>query len=134
MTDIQYTDLTDMRILRINAPFNAYKRIRSSYRVKTSRDALLSGLSDPLGTYIEDYEYVEGLGDLDRYNGRFCVTPEYPNGTYCYFTTITGTTGNPAYPYFIGSEFYGEADAVNWNGNGLQKNFTEDAIRYRARM
>ena len=115
-----------------SAPFNEYKRIRSSYRVKTSRDALLSGLSDPLGTYIEDYEYVEGLGDLDRYNGRFCVTPEYPNGTYCYFTTITGTTGNPAYPYFVGSEFYGEADAVNWNGNGLQKNFTEDAIRYRA--
>ena len=115
-----------------SAPFNAYKRIRSSYRVKTSRDALLSGLTDPLGTYIEDYEYVEGLGDLDRYNGRFCVTPEYPSGTYCYFTTITGTTGFPAFPYFIGSEFYGEADAVNWNGNGLQKNFTEDAIRYRA--
>ena len=115
-----------------SAPFNEYKRIRSSYRVKTTRDALLSGLSDPLGTYIEDYEYVEGLGDLDRYNGRFCVTPEYPNGIYCYFTTITGTTGNPAYPYFVGSEFYGEADSVNWNGNGLQKNFTEDAIRYRA--
>ena len=37
------------------APFNEYKRIRSSYRVKTSRDALLSGLTDPLGTYIEDY-------------------------------------------------------------------------------
>ena len=107
------------------APFNAYKRIRSSYRVKTSRESLLSGLTDPLGTYIEDYEYVEGLGDLDRYNGRFCVTPEYPNGVYCYFTTITGTTGFPAFPYFIGSEFYGEADAVNWNGNGLQKNFTE---------
>ena len=114
------------------APFNAYKRIRSSYRVKTSRESLLSGLTDPLGTYIEDYEYVEGLGDLDRYNGRFCVTPEYPNGIYCYFTTITGTTGYPAFPYFIGSEFYGEADSVNWNGNGLQKNFTEDAIRYRA--
>ena len=115
-----------------SAPFNAYKRIRSSYRVKTTRDALLSGLSDPLGTYLEDYEYVEGLGDLDRYNGRFCVTPEYPNGVYAYFTTITGTTGNPAFPYFIGSEFYGEADQVNWDGNGLQKNFTEDAIRYRA--
>ena len=114
------------------APFNAYKRIRSSYRVRTSRDALLSGLSDPLGTYLEDYEYVEGLGDLDRYNGRFCVTPEYPNGVYAYFTTITGTTGNPAFPYFVGSEFYGEADRVNWDGNGLQKNFTEDAIRYRA--
>ena len=113
-------------------PFNQYKRIRSSYRPKTSRDTILSGLTDPLGTYIEDYEYVEGLGDLDRYNGRYCVTPEYPNGIYCYFATITGTTGYPAFPYFIGPNFYGEADAVNWNGNGLQKNFTEDAIRYRA--
>ena len=114
------------------APFNAYKRIRSSYRVITARASILSGLTDPLGTYIEDYEYVEGLGDLDRYNGRFCVTPEYPNGVYAYFTTITGTDGHPAFPYFVGPEFYGEADAVNWNGNGLQKNFTEDAIRYRA--
>ena len=114
------------------APFNSYKRIRSSYRVKTSRASILSGLSDPLGTYLEDYEYVEGLGDLDRYNGRYCVTPEYPNGVYAYFTTITGTTGYPAFPYFVGSEFYGEADEVNWNGNGLQRNFNEDAIRYRA--
>ena len=114
------------------APFNEYKRIRSSYRVITSRESILSGLSDPLGTYIEDYEYVEGLGDLDRYNGRFCVTPEYPNGVYAYFTTITGTDGFPAFPYFIGPQFYGEADKVNWDGNGLQKNFTEDAVRYRA--
>jgi hypothetical protein len=114
------------------APFNSYKRIRSSYRVITARASILSGLTDPLGTYIEDYEYVEGLGDLDRYNGRFCVTPEYPNGVYAYFTTITGTDGHPAFPYFIGPEFYGEADRVNWDGNGLQKNFTEDAVRYRA--
>ena len=114
------------------SPFNQYERIRSSYRVKSSRDPLLSGLTDPLGTYIEDYEYVEGLGDLDRYNGRYCVTPEYPNGVYAYFTTITGTTGYPAFPYFVGPQFYGEADSVNWNGNGLQKNFTADAIRYRA--
>ena len=114
------------------APYNAYKLIVSSYRVKTSRSALLSGLSDPLGTYIEDYEYVQGLGDLDEYNGRFCVTPEYPNGTYAYFATIKGSAGEPAFPYFVGPNFYGDADAVNWNGNGLQKNFTEDAIRYKS--
>ena len=42
----------------------------SSYRIKTSRASILSGLTDPMGTFIEDYEYVEGLGDLDRYNGR----------------------------------------------------------------
>ena len=55
-----------------------------------------------MGTYIEDYEYVEGLGDLDQYNGRFCVTPEYPLGVYAYFCTLDGTTGNPKFPYFVG--------------------------------
>ena len=113
------------------APYNTYKLIISSYRVKTSRSALLDGLTDPLGTYIEDYEYVQGLGDLDEYNGRFCVTPEFPNGVYAYFATIKGSAGEPAFPYFVGPNFYGEANSTNWNGNGLQKNFTEDAVRYR---
>jgi len=114
------------------SPYNSYKLMISSYRVKTTRDALLSGLSDPMGTYIEDYEYLEGLGDLDQYNGRFCVTPEYPNGVYAYFSTIKGSAGEPAFPYFVGPNFYSEAEKVNWDGNGLQKNFTEDATRYKA--
>ena len=114
------------------SPFNEYEQLASSYSIKSSRDSLLSGLSDPMGTYIEDYEYTEGAGSLDRYNGRYCVTPEFPNGVYAYFCTVDGTTGNPKFPYFVGPEFYSEADAVNWNGNGLQKNFTEDAIRYKA--
>ena len=113
-------------------PYNSYKLMLSSYSVKTSRDALLSGLSDPMGTYIEDYEYTEGSGDLDQYNGRFCVTPEFPNGVYAYFSTIKGTAGEPKFPYFVGPNFYSEANSVNWDGNGLQKNFTEDAIRYKA--
>jgi|GEM_PF-1448225 len=33
---------------------------------------------------IYEYEYIEKLGDLDDYNGRFGVTPEYLNGTYYY--------------------------------------------------
>ena len=39
------------------------------------------------GTFTADYEYVEGLGDLDEANGRFCVTPDFPEGTYAYFLT-----------------------------------------------
>ena len=85
-----------------------------------------------MGTYIEDFEYVEGLGDLDKYNGRFCVTPEYPEGVYAYFCTLDGTTGNPKFPYFIGPDFYSQADNINWNGNGLQSRFSEDAVRYKA--
>jgi hypothetical protein len=113
-------------------PFNQLKLIKSSYRVKSSRLAILTGLQDPLGTFIEDYEFVEGLGDLDKHNGRFCITPEYPQGVYAYFCTIDGTTGKPKFPYFVGPTFYSQADPINWNGNGLQRGFTEEAIRYKA--
>ena len=113
-------------------PYNSYVQPATSYRIKSSRASVLSGLTDPMGTFIEDYEYVEGLGNLDRYNGRYCVTPEYPNGVYAYFCTIDGVSGKPKFPYFIGPDFYSEANEVNWDGNGLQRNFTEDAIRFRA--
>ena len=60
----------------------------------------------PMGTFVQDYIFEEGLGTLDRHNGRFAVTPEYPNGTYAYFMT-TDSSDNPVYPYTIGPEFYG---------------------------
>ena len=47
----------------------------------------------PLGTFAQDYEYVEGSGDLDICNGRVGVTPEFPEGIYHYYATDT-------YPYF----------------------------------
>ena len=115
-------------------PYNELKQMISSYRIRATRDALVGNdLADidKMGTYIEDYEYVEGLGDLDQYNGRFCVTPEYPLGVYAYFCTLDGSTGNPKFPYFVGPNFYSEASDINWKGNGLQRNFTEDAVRYK---
>ena len=39
------------------------------------------------GTYIQDYEYDAANGDLDECNGRYGVTPEYPDGTYYYVIT-----------------------------------------------
>lgn len=39
------------------------------------------------GAFVNDYEFVERSGDLDACNGRFCVTPEFPQGTYAYFLT-----------------------------------------------
>lgn len=63
----------------------------------------------PLGRYREDYEFVAhpGMEDyLDVHNGRFCVTPEYPNGTYAYFCTVDANH-NSAYPYVVGPTFYG---------------------------
>ena len=68
----------------------------------------------PFGRYLEDNEYLGDLGfmqgthfDLDEFNGRFCVTPEFPNGTYAYFTAIS-SNGTPTFPYNIGRQFFGE--------------------------
>lgn len=63
----------------------------------------------PLGRYREDYEYIAHPSDpdyLDEHNGRFCVTPEYPNGIYAYFCTVDANW-NSAYPYVVGPTFYG---------------------------
>jgi len=63
----------------------------------------------PLGWYREDYEYIAhplDMSYLDEHNGRFCVTPEYPNGTYCYFTTVD-ENHNSYYPYSVGPTYYG---------------------------
>lgn len=61
----------------------------------------------PNGTFVEDNVYEDNLGDLDEHNGRYCVTPEYPNGTYAYFATID-SSNEPVYPYFIGPTFFGK--------------------------
>lgn len=39
------------------------------------------------GAFVRDYRFVDGSGNLDECNGRFCVTPEFPEGTYAYFLT-----------------------------------------------
>ena len=41
----------------------------------------------PLGAFTQDFEYVEGYGDLDECNGRIGVTPEFPEGIYYYMVT-----------------------------------------------
>ena len=42
---------------------------------------------------------------LDEFNGKFAVTPEYPNGTYAYFMT-EDSSGDPTYPYAIAPKMY----------------------------
>ena len=72
------------------------------------------------GCYMEDNDYLGDLinsntgtnyqqgvdFDLDEFNGRWCVTPEFPNGTYAYFVAIS-SNGAPVFPYNIGRAFYG---------------------------
>jgi hypothetical protein len=58
----------------------------------------------PLGFFVEDYKYDNQNGDLDRNNGRFAKTIDFPNGVYAYHATID-INGNPEFPYFIGNSF-----------------------------
>ena len=80
----------------------------------------------PLGRYIEDNEFVTGLGDLDAFNGRTTVTPEYPTGTYAYFVTINDD-GSPAFPYILGLQYYGTASQST---PGAMQNVPTDAADY----
>jgi len=47
----------------------------------------------PMGAFTQDFEYVEGHGDLDECNGRIGVTPEFPEAIYYYMVTDD-------FPYF----------------------------------
>ncbi|MEO8235062.1 MAG: YHYH protein [Flavobacterium sp.] len=98
----------------------AITRMKSGFSLRniTTRTVLYDGtnVTDgpavsatyPLGLYREDYEFIANASPdyLDIHNGRFCVTPEYPSGIYCYFTTVDANH-NSAYPYVVGPTFYG---------------------------
>jgi hypothetical protein len=56
------------------------------------------------GFFIEDYVFFDSE-DLDVYNGRWCKTPQFPNGTYAYFATRNPLTNTSLYPYFIGNNY-----------------------------
>jgi hypothetical protein len=97
-------------------------RIKSSYQLKSYPTGLRTNgpsINQIVGTqtmfngyFREDYEYISHTEPdyLDVHNGRFCVTPEYPNGTYAYFTTVDANH-NSAYPYAIGPTYYGNVTA-----------------------
>jgi hypothetical protein len=98
------------------------KRMVSGYvlRPKPDRPA-----SYPVGLFVEDYEF-SGEGDLDIYNGRYCKTPEFPNGVYAYFSTINAQKDSsgifngflkPVFPYFIGN--YYKSTPVRFNFDQL---------------
>ena len=83
------------------------------YNVSAAQSGPTVSSSYPLDRYMEDNDYLGDLGytqgvafDLDEYNGRWCVTPEFPNGTYAYFVSIS-SNGTPTFPYNIGRAFYG---------------------------
>ena len=109
---------------------SAIKRIDSGYRKRTTRSNGPSVATYPLGSFTQDYYYADRLGDVDRNNGRFCVTPEYPDGVYAYFAT-EDTNGDPAYPYIIGENFYALPLAANYTQFQTHSDLPINAVRIR---
>ncbi len=72
---------------------SALVNMTGSYETIAAPDSRPSTETYALGTFRQDWEYVAGSGDLDECNGRFAVTPEFPNGIYHYYAT-------DSYPYF----------------------------------
>ena len=111
----------------------------------------------PEGFFVEDYTHNEVSDDtvLDENNGRFCITPEFPKGTYAYFTTINDKFAEssgifeknrkPVFPYVIGDNYKGIVDNFNftsqsnydsfdissdWRRNTQPLNIIEDNLEY----
>jgi len=109
-------------------------RMSSGYQLKNNRQNGPSLVDYPLGTFVNDYEWIPTVNsnktELDENNGRFCVTPEYPNGTYAYFISIDGL-GNPTFPYIIGKNFYSLPVDSNYNSNISQDDIPKNVVRYR---
>ena len=131
-----YIDATDQS--------SGVKRMVSSYRIKPNLiyDAATNPIPErfdgpplseyPAESFIDDYEYVFQKGDLDQYNGRFCKTPEYPNGIYAYFVTIDASeNGLPVFPFICGPQLYSTPDKWNYSQNAIQTNIPKDVVRFR---
>jgi len=100
------------------------KAITSSYEVERTQENGDQGYNG-----IDDWNYVAGAGDLDECNGRWSVTPEYPEGIYHYVSTplsgssklVTDTNGNQVsmigMPYFLLC-YHGVADLDAQPSNG----------------
>ena len=107
-------------------------RMNSGYQLKSSRtDGPVDAPYD-MGTFVDDYEWVAtvdtGKTRLDINNGRFCVTPEFPQGTYAYFITIDATN-KPVYPYILGENFYSLPVRSNYESKITQKSIPSDSRR-----
>lgn len=114
----------------------AIKRMTSSYSTTTTAtraNGPAVSTTYPAGCFIEDYVYTAGSGDLDAHNGRLCVTPEYPNGTYAYFVTLDASLV-PAFPYTMFGTYYGVVQSGNTGPNGGHNTISESVTTYSSNI
>jgi hypothetical protein len=106
-------------------------QMKSGYRIdlKSNRPSLINF---PQGFFVEDYSHFSVSDEtvLDENNGRFCVTPEYPNGTYAYFATLNDGLADssgvfsgykrPVFPFFVGNTFKSKPNDFNFRKSSNQ--------------
>jgi hypothetical protein len=116
----------------------AVRRMTSGYSASVRGNSLTIPLGNtpplslwPTGFFVEDYIFTGG-GDLDQHNGRYCVTPDYPEGTYAYFVTINSTVDSsgpfsgfraPVFPYVIGNSFHSRPNLFNFKSISNQVDY-----------
>jgi hypothetical protein len=108
------------------------RRMHSSYTTTTTStraNGPAVNSTYPVGCFMEDYAYFAGSGDLDARNGRFCVTPEYPAGTYAYFVTLDSNL-DPQFPYTFYKTYYGVVQTGNTGPSGGHNTATESVVTY----
>ncbi len=104
-------------------------RMTSSYSLTGSRTAGPSLAQYPLGSFVDDYTYSHRSGSLDKNNGRFCITPDFPDGTYAYFITIDSNQV-PQFPYILGENFYSLPVDSNYNSPINHNDIPKSAKRF----
>jgi hypothetical protein len=108
------------------------KRMRSSYALTTNTTRSNGpgvNATYPAGCFVEDYTYIVGAGDLDEHNGRYCITPDYPDGIYAYFVTIDASL-YPVYPFVLGPTYYGAVQTGNTGPGSGHNTITESVTTY----
>ena len=103
-------------------------RMTSSYGLRNARQFGPTAGQYAIGTFTQDYEYRHKSGSLDQNNGRYCMTPDFPEGTYAYFVTIKEDQ-TPVFPYIIGENFYSLPVDSNYNSDLNQTNISRNVER-----
>ena len=111
-------------------------RMKSGYKISLKENRPPISLF-PEGFFVNDYTHYKVSDEtiLDENNGRFCVTPEFPNGTYAYFATINNVADSsgpftkyrrPVFPYLVGDNFKRIPHLFNFEADSNQDSISLD--------
>jgi len=114
---------------------SAIVRLESGYNLNSNRPNGPSIITYPLGTFVDDYTWIPSINsektELDANNGRFCVTPDYPEGVYAYFVTIDADNVSQ-FPYILGENFYSLPVDSNYRTPINQKDLPANVKRLKS--